>query len=283
MKQRLILAGGAVIFLVMAGSVLGKTSLAVNLQSFLMVLGGTFLSALLAFPLPTFTDLVHSLKQVYRQASPDMSQTIQQITALARVRRSSGPRELCAHGEKADNRFLRKGIDLIADGYSLHEIQFIMEKEYELYFSSKESQINILNTMAKIAPAFGFLGTVLGLIGILHTMGDPASIGQGMSLALLTTLYGLLFTNFLFLPMARKLSEYVKSEATLLNIVLEGLLGIAESKNPLAISHRLRSYLDANTHSPWRAPTSADMRAAAVVDMSMDAVSAGAQDVPLGQ
>jgi len=283
MKQRLILAGVAVIFLFMAGSVLGKTSLAVNLQSFLMVLGGTFLSALLAFPLPTFTNLVHSLKQVYRNASPDMSQTIQQITTLARIRRSSGPRELCAHGEKADNRFLRKGIDLIADGYSLHEIQFIMEKEYELYFSSKESQINVLNTMAKIAPALGFLGTVLGLISILHTMGDPAIIGQGMSLALLTTLYGLLFTNFLFLPMARKLSEHVKSEATLLNIVLEGLLGIAESKNPVAISHRLKSYLDANTHSSWRAQASADIRTAAVVDMSMDAVSLGAQDVSLGQ
>ncbi|MEN6472965.1 MAG: MotA/TolQ/ExbB proton channel family protein [Syntrophaceae bacterium] len=283
MKQRLILAGGAVIFMIMAGSVLGKTSLAVNLQSFLMVLGGTLLSALLAFPLPTFTDLVHSLRHVYRHTSPDMSHTIQQITVLARVRRSSGPRELNAYGEKADNLFLRKGIDLIADGYSLHEIQFIMEKEYELYFSSKESQINILNTMAKIAPAFGFLGTVLGLISILHTMGDPTTIGKGMSLALLTTLYGLMFTNFLFLPMARKLSEYVKSEATLLNIVLEGLLGIAESKNPVAISHRLKSYLDANTHSSWRAPMAPDKRAAAVVDMSMAVVTAGAQDVPVGQ
>ena len=283
MKQRLILAGGAAIFLILAGSVLGKTSLVVNLQSFLMVLGGTLLSALLAFPLRTFTDLLQSLKHVYRHASPDMRQTIQQITALARIRRSSGPRELNAYGEKADNLFLRKGIDLIADGYNLHEIQFIMEKEYELYFSSKESQINILNTMAKISPAFGFLGTVLGLIGILHTMGDPASIGQGMSLALLTTLYGLLFTNFLFLPMARKLSEHVKSEATLLNIVLEGLLGIAESKNPVAISHRLKSYLDANTHSSWRAPIPQDKGDAAVVDMSMDVVSSGAQDVPLGQ
>lgn len=283
MKQRLILAGGAVIFLIMAGSVLGKTSLVVNLQSFLMVLGGTLLSALLAFPLPTFTDLIHSLKHVYRHAAPDMSHTIQQITALARIRRSSGPRELSAQGEKADNRFLRKGIDLIADGYNLHEIQFIMEKEYELYFSSKESQINILNTMAKIAPAFGFLGTVLGLISILHTMGDPASIGQGMSLALLTTLYGLLFTNFIFLPMARKLSEHVKSEATLLNIVLEGLLGIAESKNPMAISHRLKSYLDANTQSSWRAPMASDNSTAAVVDMSMAVVTAGARDVSIGQ
>jgi len=283
MNQRLILAAGAVIFLFVTGSVLGETSLAVNLQSFFMVLGGTLLSALLAFPLPTFTDLVRSLKHMYRRTSPDFSHTIQQITTLARIRRSSGPRELSAQGEKADNLFLRKGIDLIADGYSLYEIQFIMEKEYDLYFSSKESQINILNTMAKIAPAFGFLGTVLGLINILHTMADPASIGKGMSLALLTTLYGLLFTNLLFLPTARKLSEHVKSEATLLNIVLEGLLGIAESKNPVAIAHRLKSYLDANTHSSWRAPMAPEDRTAAVVDMCLVVGAAGARDAWSGQ
>lgn len=246
MKQRLILAGGVVVFALIAASALGGTTLSVNLQSCLMVLGGTLVSTLLAFPPQTFKDLLESLKTVYRRVPPDFRETIGEIAALAKIRRTMGPRELNDEGNKAGNPYLRKGVDLIADGYSRQEIHFIMEKEYELYFSHKESQINILNTMAKISPAFGFLGTVISLINILHNVSQASAIAKGMSMALLTTLYSLLFTNFLFLPMARKLSEFAKSEALLLNIILEGLLGIAESKNPSAISHRLESYLDTN-------------------------------------
>lgn len=244
MIQRLILAGGAIVFALIAASALGGTTLITNVQSFLMVLGGTLVSTLLAFPPQTFKDLVQSLKVVYRNVPPEFTETIGQIAALARTRRTQGPRELNDEGNKAGNPFLRKGIDLIVDGYTRYEIQFIMEKEYELYFSQKESQISILNTMAKISPAFGFLGTVISLINILHNVSQDSSIANGMSLALLSTLYSLMFTNFIFLPMARKVSEHVKSEAVLLNIILEGLLGIADSKNPLAISRRLESYLE---------------------------------------
>lgn len=232
------------VFALVAASALGGTTLITNVQSCLLVLGGTLVSTLLAFPPQTFKDLIQSLKMVYHRVPPDFTTTIREIAALARTRRAEGPRELNDEGNKTGNPFLRKGIDLIVDGYNRQEIQFIMEKEYELYFSQKESQVGILNTMAKIAPAFGFLGTVISLINILHNVSQDASIANGMSMALLSTLYSLMFTNFIFLPMARKLSEHAKAEAVLLNIILEGLLGIADSKNPLAISRRLESYLD---------------------------------------
>lgn len=244
MMQRLILVGGAIVFMLVAMNALGGTTLITNVQSCLLVLGGTLVSTLLAFPPQTFKDLIQSLKAVYRRVPPDFAATIREIAALARTRRTEGPRELNEEGNRTGNPFLRKGIDLIVDGYNRQEIQFIMEKEYELYFSQKESQISILNTMAKIAPAFGFLGTVISLINILQNVSQEASIASGMSLALLSTLYSLIFTNFIFLPLARKLSEQVKSEAVLLNIVLEGLLGIADAKNPLAISRRLESYVE---------------------------------------
>lgn len=282
MKQRLILAGGAICFLLIAGSVLGDTSLAVNVQSFLMVLGGTVVGVLLAFPLPTFRDLMHSIKTLFRQDASDFSATVQQIAALARIRRTSGPRELNEAGNQAANPFLRKGIDLVADGYDRHEIHFIMEKEYELYFSSKESQINILNTMAKVAPAFGFLGTVIGLINLLHNISDSSLIAKGMSLALLTTLYGLLFTNFLFLPLARKLSEHVKAEAAHLNIILEGILGIAESKNPIALSHRLESYLASNLPLQRR-PVYATMPEGVRRSFLETRLQEMSHDIPVGQ
>jgi chemotaxis protein MotA len=121
-----------------------------------------------------------------------------------------------------------------------------MEKDYELYFSRKESQVNILNTLAKLAPVFGFVGTIIGLINVLNNVEDPAQIGKGMALALLTTLYGILLANFLFFPLSKKLSEHTKAEATVLNIILEGVMDIADQKTSKSISHRLNSYLDIN-------------------------------------
>ncbi|MGD1968929.1 MAG: MotA/TolQ/ExbB proton channel family protein, partial [Desulfobacterales bacterium] len=148
--------------------------------------------------------------------------------------------------KELDNVFLQKGIELVVDGYDRYEIRNILEKDYELYFSRKASQVNILNTLAKLAPVFGFVGTILGLINVLNSMEDPALIGKGMALALLTTLYGILLANFLFFPLSKKLSEYTKAEATVLNIILQGIMDIAEQKTSKSISHRLNSYLDIN-------------------------------------
>jgi chemotaxis protein MotA len=121
-----------------------------------------------------------------------------------------------------------------------------MEKDYELYFSRKESQVNVLNTLAKLAPVFGFVGTIIGLINVLNHVEDPAQIAKGMALALLTTLYGILLANFLFYPLSKKLSEYTKAETTVLNLILEGIMDIAEQKTSASISHRLNSYLGVN-------------------------------------
>ena len=105
---------------------------------------------------------------------------------------------------------------------------------------------------------FGFVGTIIGLIDVLNQMGSPTQIGHGMALALLTTFYGLLFSNFLFLPLAKKLSEHIKSEATILNAILEGVMYIAEQKHSKAISHNLQSYLGVEklTHMDERASKS---------------------------
>jgi chemotaxis protein MotA len=131
----------------------------------------------------------------------------------------------------------------VVDEYDRHQVCDVMEKEYELYFSRRDSQISILNTLARLAPAFGFVGTVIGLINILGNIKDPGAMGQNMSMALYTTLYGLLLTNFLFLPLARKLTEHTKEEETVLKLILEGVMDIADTKNPWAVSHRLKSYV----------------------------------------
>jgi len=243
MIQVIIIAAGAMICLFLTGSTVGEISEVANLKSGLLVLGGTLTCAFLAFPVKTFRGLIKSLVEVFRYEETNHKDLLFQIESLAHVRWLYGIRELEEDGTRADNPFLRRGIELVVDDYDRYEIRDIMEKDYELYFSNKASHVHLLRTLAKLAPAFGFIGTIIGLISVLNNMGTPAEIGKGMSLALLTTLYGSLISNFLFLPLAKKLSEHTKAEITQLNIIMEGVMDISDKRNPKAISHRLQGYL----------------------------------------
>ena len=257
MLQKTILAAGVTFFLFLANALFAEASLLMNLKSAAIVLGGTLVSALLAYPFETFRGLLASLQQVFQRPRTDLDGLIQRIKELARIRRMYGPRELGEEAQRVEPLFLRKGIELIVDEYDRFEIAGIMEKEYELYFACRQSQINILSTLAKLAPAFGFVGTIIGLLNVLNHLGAPAQIGRGMSLALLTTLYGLLLANLLFLPLAKKLSEQTQHDTLVLYIILEGVLDVCEAKNPWAIAHRLKSYSGiTQLHSPegFRAP-----------------------------
>ena len=247
MVQKLILGIGILAFLIISEMAIEGTSILMNLKSALLVLAGTLLSALIAYPLKTFKDLRKSLKAIFSRGETDSEPLIKELEALAVIWRRYGIYELENAAQSIDNVFLRKGVELVVDGYNRFDIRNVMEKDYELYFSRKDSQINILKTLAKLAPVFGFVGTIIGLINVLNNMQDPAQIGEGMALALLTTLYGILMANFIFLPLSKKLSEHIKTEATTLNIVLEGILDIADQKTSTYISRRLTSYLDINS------------------------------------
>ena len=246
MIQVIIIAAGAMICLFLTGNTMGEISALANFRSGLLVLGGTLMCAFLAFPVKTFRELVKSLHEVFRYEETNHKDLLAQIESLAHVRWFYGIRELEEDGKKTKNPFLARGIELVVDDYDRYEIRDIMEKDCELYFSHKTSQIHLLRTLAKLAPAFGFIGTIIGLISVLQNMGAPAEIGKGMSLALLTTLYGSLISNLFFLPLAKKLSEYTKMEITQLNIIMEGVMDISDKRNPKAITHRLQGYLGVN-------------------------------------
>ena len=244
MIQKLILAVGAIFFIFLSKSVAGAISPIVSLKSCFLVLGGTLISAFLSFSKETIKDLIQSLSRVLRNEKNNYKMLLKQIEDLARLRRVHGIKALESAVNKIENVFLRKGIEMVVDGYDRYEIQNTLEKELEIYLSSKESQKSVLLTMAKVAPVFGFVGTIIGLINVLNQIGEPAQLGQGMSIALLTTLYGLLLSNFIFSPLAKKLSEYTRADAIMLTIILEGIIGISEEKNSKSIFYRLQSYLE---------------------------------------
>lgn len=243
MTQRMILAAGFTIFLCLSVTIIGETSIILNLKSGLLVLGGTLVVGSLSFPIKSHRDLFKTLHAVFRDRKTDYQDLIKHIARLSRINRLYGNLVLEKESDTIENLFLRKGVELVVDGYDPYEIHKIMDKEYELYFSRKESLINILDTFQKLAPAVGFVGTIMGLIDVLGNIGTPSEMGKGMAIALLTTLYGLLFANFLFLPLSKKLAEHIKAESMLLYIVLEGVIDISNDRNSKAVAYRLQSYI----------------------------------------
>ena len=243
MIQKMILAAGITLLLCVSATIIGETSIILNLKSGLLVLGGTLVIGFLSFPIKRHRNLFKTLHAIFRYQETNYQDLIKHIARLSRINRLYGNLVLEKESDTIDNPFLRKGVELVVDGYDPYEIHKIMDKEYELYFSRKESLINILDTFQKLAPAVGFVGTIMGLIDVLGNIGAPLEMGKGMAVALLTTLYGLLFANFLFLPLSKKLTEHIKAESMMLYIILEGVIDISNDKNSKAVAYRLQSYI----------------------------------------
>ena len=243
MIQKMILAAGITLLLCVSATIIGETSIILNLKSGLLVLGGTLVIGFLSFPIKRHRNLFKTLHAIFRYQETNYQDLIKHIARLSRINRLYGNLVLEKESDTIDNPFLRKGVELVVDGYDPYEIHKIMDKEYELYFSRKESLINILDTFQKLAPAVGFVGTIMGLIDVLGNIGAPLEMGKGMAIALLTTLYGLLFANFLFLPLSKKLTEHIKAESMVLYIILEGVIDISNDKNSKAVAYRLQSYI----------------------------------------
>ena len=243
MTKKLILVAGILLFIGLSAAIMGNATTTLSIKSGLLVLGGALLIGFLSFSIKSYNDLFKTLFLVFKHPEPNYRKLVERIERLARINRVYGNLALEKEINNIENLFLRKGVELVVDEYDPYEIHNIMEQEYELYFSRKESLISILTTLQKLAPAIGFVGTIIGLINVLGNMADPVEMGRGIAIALQTTLYGLLFANFLFLPLSKKLSAYVKSEAKLLYIILEGLMDIAKHRNPKTVAYRLQSYL----------------------------------------
>jgi chemotaxis protein MotA len=168
-----------------------------------------------------------------------------QIRRLARVWQESGPKDMETAGKTIANPFLRKGVDMVIDGYAPEDIRRILENNYDLYLSRKEALAGILSSLTRLPQSFGFIGTVVGLINVLGHLNDKANIGPGVSVALFSTLYGLLFANFLFMPLYKKYAERIREEVLCFPLITEGVLGLANRESSSHLHYKLESCLGA--------------------------------------
>ena len=214
-----------------------------DLPSAIITFGGSFFAVLASFSLSDFTGGLKSFMLVFKAPSTDVRGMIQKIIDLSNVSRKEGLLSLEEAAGDLEDEFMKKGILLIVDGTDPELVRGIMETELISTEDRHKSKINFWETLGAMGPAWGMIGTLIGLVNMLYEMDDPSSIGPSMAVALITTLYGSILANWICAPVASKLKTNNSNEIMVKEIMIEGLLSIQAGENPRVIEEKLKSFL----------------------------------------
>ena len=221
----------------------GDAGIFVNLNSFLIVIGGTIATGFIAFPSKKIMVMFPVIKNAFKPDLYEPEEYVDDIMRLAAKYRSGGMKQLENAESQLDNRFLKSGIAMIVDGYNTKEIHEIMEREMATMQERHTSGQKILRFMAVQAPVFGMAGTLIGLIQMLMHISNPDTIGPALATALITTFYGLLLANLIMTPLAQKLSTRTEAESTLFRAIRIGVMCIHDRVNPQRIQRTMNALL----------------------------------------
>lgn len=241
------------IALLLGGSIMAY----VDPISVLIVLGGATAATLTSVPFARFLSLHRiSLKTMLHKCKPARDQ-IAELVDLAETARRDGILAMEQRLEDTDDPFLKRGIQLAVDGADPESIQHTLQGELDNLIERHEAGRSMFEQMGKYAPAFGMIGTLIGLVAMLSNMEDPSAIGAGMAAALLTTLYGALLANLVFLPLADKLENRTNEEALSKQMIIQGIKAIQLGDNPRNVEVNLRTFLapahrELNTNFEYR-------------------------------
>lgn len=222
----------------------GGLKIFLDLNSFIITFGGTVAALLIAFPLNRMVNLFKAfLKLLEKDTLPG---TVDSLVRYAFKVRQKSILALEDDIPKEKNKFMKLGLRLLVDGQDEDYIKDVMETEIEAMVKRHEETASILRTGARLAPGFGLVGTLIGLISMLRSLGDVTmiqNIGPSMSVALITTFYGALLSNLFFNPLYEKLEALTEQEAYEARVILEGILLILNGNSPRVVQEKLNSYL----------------------------------------
>ncbi len=221
----------------------GSLDMFIHVPSFMVTGGGTIASTLINFPIKKVVGVFKVLKNVFLFKLPETGAVINQIVGFATLSRREGLLALESKLEEMEDPFMSKGLRLIIDGYPSETIRDIMQVDVDQTSSRHIAGKSILDSMGAAAPAFGMIGTLIGLVQMLQNLDDPSKIGGGMAVALLTTFYGAIMANLVFLPLAGKLGQREKEEVLLRDIVIEGVISIQSGDQPQLVEEKLKSFI----------------------------------------
>ena len=223
-----------------------------DLPSIAITIGGSFASVLAGMSFKSFINGIKSFGMILRVPQDNTTEMIQNIINLSNVARKEGLLSLEEAAGDLDDEFLKKGILLIVDGTDPELVRAIMETELVSMDSRHKATIGFWESVAGMGPAWGMIGTLIGLVDMLYHMDDPSTLGPAMAVALITTLYGSLLANWICTPVSNKLKADNAVEMQQKEVMIEGLLSIQAGENPRVIEEKLKSFL------PPKDRTSAD-------------------------
>lgn len=215
----------------------------VDPASIFVVFGGVICSTVASYPVSTLKDTIKAISIAFKKADVDLTKDIEMVIEVANVARREGILALEETVSNMDDPFLQKGIMLIVDGSDPELVRGIMETELSFINERHSSSQAVLLQMSSFSPAFGMIGTLIGLINMLGSLSDMASLGPNMAVALVTTFYGVILANLIFIPLAKKLKVMGDDEYLRKELVLEGILSIQDGENPRIIREKLNAFL----------------------------------------
>ena len=211
--------------------------------SALVTFGGSFMCIFASYTIPEFVAGLKSMGLIFKTSTMNVPEIIQKIIDLSNVARKEGLLSLEEAAGDIDDDFLKKGILLIVDGTDPELVRAIMETELVSVEGRHKDKIGFWENIAAMGPAWGMIGTLIGLINMLADLSDFASIGPNMAVALVTTFYGSLLANWICAPVSTKLKNKNAEEMMMKEIEIEGLLSIQAGENPRVIEEKLKSFL----------------------------------------
>jgi len=214
-----------------------------NFPSILIVFGGMTASTLTNFPLANFLDLLKILRKTFKYRDESSASLIESLVELAEKARREGILAIEKTVASLEDPFMKQGMQLAVDGTEPEIIRAVLENEMTNLESRHKTGQSLLHALATYAPAYGMIGTLIGLINMLRTMDDPTKIGAGMAIALVTTFYGALLANMVFLPLEGKLKMRTTVEIQRREMILEGILSIQSGDNPRIVRSKLTTFL----------------------------------------
>ncbi len=221
----------------------GGWQMFIHLPSMAITIGGMLCATMIHFSLPQFLGIFSIVKKTIVARIPSQPELIQKMVNYAAINRRDGALALEQEINKIDDLFFIKGLQMVVDGQESENIRELMGLEIQYLQERHSTGKKILEFMGAAAPAFGMIGTLIGLVQMLRNLSTPDKIGAGMAVALLTTFYGALAANLVFIPLAGKLGIYSKAETTAMEMITEGICAIAQGENPTAVREKMQAFV----------------------------------------
>ena len=210
--------------------------------AFLIVVGGTLGAVMLQSPLSVFREGIRMAKWVFVPPVIDPARQIAEIVRWSNVARKEGLLSLEAYIATVKDQFAVKGLHLLVDGAEPERLREVLEVEITALESRLKSAAKVWEAAGGYAPTIGILGDVMGLIHVMENLSDPSKLGSGIAVAFVATIYGVGAANLVFLPIARKLLSNIARMITMRELLVDGLIGIANGDNPRVLEGRLQGY-----------------------------------------